>query len=82
MQPNQKWVKLGCTLMTTMLVNPEGVRYLSEDRLLAQLVDCFSNIDEVSEYLYCETCRELRGLMISHRGQPDVHRHPYSAKTV
>jgi hypothetical protein len=34
--------------MTTMLVNPEGVRYLAEDRMLAQLADCFSNIDEVS----------------------------------
>lgn len=49
MQPNQKWVRLGCMLMTTMLVNPEGVRYLSEDRLLWQLADCLNNIDEVSK---------------------------------
>lgn len=57
--------------MTTMLVNPEGVRYLAEDRLLPQLADCFSNIDEVrvelrhgailQEEKLTEVCREPLG---------------------
>jgi len=46
-QPNQKWVTLGCTLLTTMLSSPEGTRYLTEDKLVSQMASCFSDVDEV-----------------------------------
>ena len=47
-QPNHKWVKLGCSMLSTMLVNPEGVRFIIEDKLLKQLGDCFDELDQVS----------------------------------
>lgn len=47
-QPSHKWVKLGCTLLSTMLANPEGVRFMTEDKLLRQILDCFAEIDQVS----------------------------------
>ena len=31
-----------------MLVNPEGIRFLTEDKLLKQMVDCFDELDQVS----------------------------------
>jgi rapamycin-insensitive companion of mTOR len=49
-KPNQKWVKLACTLLTTMLANPDGIRYLLEDKLLRQVVECFSELDQVSYF--------------------------------
>ena len=45
-RPNHKWVKLGCSLISTMLVNPEGIRFLSEDKLLPQMVECFNELDQ------------------------------------
>ncbi|KAJ8516654.1 hypothetical protein ONZ45_g6075 [Pleurotus djamor] len=43
---NQKWVRLGCALLTTLLASPDGVRYLStEDVLLQQIVWGFSQLD-------------------------------------
>lgn len=54
-----KWVKLGCTLLTTLLANPDGVRYLKGklhaaeegDRLLKQLLKGFAQLDPVSAKL-------------------------------
>jgi len=46
-QPNHKWVKLACTVLSTMLANPEGVKYLTEDKLLRQMVECFNELDQV-----------------------------------
>lgn len=40
-------------LISTMLANTEGVKFLSEDRLLWQLADCFTNIDEVGSTIAC-----------------------------
>ncbi|KAH8114744.1 Rapamycin-insensitive companion of mTOR, N-term-domain-containing protein [Phellopilus nigrolimitatus] len=35
---NVKWIKLGCTLLTTLMANADGVRYLSmEDEFLPQI---------------------------------------------
>jgi len=30
-----------------MLANPEGIRFLTEDKLLRQIVDCFNELDQV-----------------------------------
>lgn len=48
-QPNHKWVKLACTVLSTMLANPEGIKYLTEDKLLRQMVECFNELDQVSD---------------------------------
>lgn len=47
-QPNHKWVRLGCKLVSTMLSNPEGIKFITEDKLLRQLVECFNELDQVS----------------------------------
>lgn len=46
LQPNHKWVRLACALLTTLMVNPEGQRALSEDKLLRQIVDCLTELDQ------------------------------------
>ncbi|WVQ77136.1 hypothetical protein IAR50_006819 [Cryptococcus sp. DSM 104548] len=45
-RPNYKWVKLGCSLISTMLSTPEGLKYLMEDKLLRQLLDCLNELDQ------------------------------------
>ncbi|EKM79491.1 hypothetical protein AGABI1DRAFT_120880 [Agaricus bisporus var. burnettii JB137-S8] len=41
-----KWVKLGCSLLTTLMSGGEGVRYLgNEDQLLSQIVRGFAQLD-------------------------------------
>ncbi|KAK1923142.1 Rapamycin-insensitive companion of mTOR, middle domain-containing protein [Papiliotrema laurentii] len=45
-RPNHKWVKLGCSILSTMLANPEGIRFLTEDKLLRQMADCFNELDQ------------------------------------
>ncbi|KAJ7044185.1 Rapamycin-insensitive companion of mTOR, N-term-domain-containing protein [Mycena alexandri] len=43
---NHRWVKLGCSLLTTLTSSPDGVRYLStEDPFLAQIVKSFAQLD-------------------------------------
>ena len=43
-----RWVKLGCTLLTTLLASPDGQRFLaSEDDLLNQLMRSFAQLDPV-----------------------------------
>ena len=43
-----KWVKIGCSLLSTLLANPDGVKYLaSEDEFLPQLFKGFSQLDPV-----------------------------------
>jgi len=47
-QTNLRWVKLGCTLLTTLLASPDGRRFLtSEDDLLKQLTRSFAQLDPV-----------------------------------
>lgn len=47
---NVRWVKLGCSLLNTLMATPDGVRYLSsEDPLLAQIVKSFAQLDPVSQ---------------------------------
>lgn len=41
-----KWVRLGCSLMTTLIASSDGVRYLAtEDQFLAQIVKSFAQLD-------------------------------------
>lgn len=48
---NIRWVRLGCSLLTTLLSSPEGVRYLgTEDHLLPQIVKSFDQLDPVSPH--------------------------------
>ncbi|CUA72508.1 Protein ste16 [Schizosaccharomyces pombe 972h-] [Rhizoctonia solani] len=43
---NARYIKLGCTLMTTLISTPDGQRYLmTEDTLLKQIVECLEQID-------------------------------------
>ncbi|KAJ7175920.1 Rapamycin-insensitive companion of mTOR, N-term-domain-containing protein [Mycena filopes] len=43
---NHRWVKLGCSLLTTLTSSADGVRYLStEDPFLAQIVKSFAQLD-------------------------------------
>ena len=50
LQTNQKWVRLGCSLLNTLMSTAEGVRYLSnEDQFLTQIVKAFAQLDPVSD---------------------------------
>ncbi|KAK4705182.1 rapamycin-insensitive companion of mTOR, partial [Phenoliferia sp. Uapishka_3] len=40
-----KYTQLACTILTTLIANPDGVRYLMEDKLLPQIADCLSQLD-------------------------------------
>ncbi|KAF8195553.1 Rapamycin-insensitive companion of mTOR, N-term-domain-containing protein [Pholiota molesta] len=43
---NTRWVRLGCTLLSTLMTSPEGVRYLStEDQFLTQIKKSFAQLD-------------------------------------
>lgn len=44
-RPNQKYVKVGCALMNTLLQTAEGVKYLAEHKLLRQLAECLAQCD-------------------------------------
>jgi len=47
---NVRWVRLGCSLLNTLMASPDGIRYLSsEDSLLAQIVKSFAQLDPVSQ---------------------------------
>ncbi|RDB17886.1 Target of rapamycin complex 2 subunit ste20 [Hypsizygus marmoreus] len=43
---NTKWVRLGCSLLSTLMASPDGVRYLAtEDQFLTQIVKSFAQLD-------------------------------------
>ncbi|KAF8967140.1 Rapamycin-insensitive companion of mTOR, N-term-domain-containing protein [Flammula alnicola] len=45
---NTKWVRLGCSLLTTLMASPDGVRYLStEDQFLAQIFNGVPDSDPI-----------------------------------
>ena len=49
MQANQKWVKLGCLILSTLVKTPDGSRFLlNEDDFLKDLSECFAQFDPVS----------------------------------
>lgn len=43
----QKYVKVGCALMHSLLQSPEGVRTLSDSKLLRQIAECLAQCDPV-----------------------------------
>jgi len=45
----QKYARVGCALMHTLLQTPEGVRYLSDNKLLRQIAECLAQCDPVSQ---------------------------------
>lgn len=47
-KPNQKYVKFGCLLLNTLLANPEGIKYLTESKLLRQLSECLAQLDPMN----------------------------------
>ncbi|KAK4650866.1 hypothetical protein QC762_711340 [Podospora pseudocomata] len=44
----QKYVRAGCALMHTLLQSPEGVRYLTDNKLLRQIAECLAQCDPTS----------------------------------
>jgi hypothetical protein len=47
-KPNQRYVRIGCALFQCLLLNPEGVKYLAEDKVIRQLAECLSHFDRMS----------------------------------
>ncbi|KAJ9126932.1 hypothetical protein QFC24_001163 [Naganishia onofrii] len=45
-ETNTKWIRLGTVLVATLLATESGYRYLREDRLFKQLIDCFTELDQ------------------------------------
>ncbi|KAJ0364740.1 hypothetical protein COL154_004824 [Colletotrichum chrysophilum] len=44
----QKYVRVGCALMHTLLQSPEGVDYLQDHKLLRQIAECLAQCDPSS----------------------------------
>lgn len=44
----QKYVKVGCALIHTLLQTVEGVRYLADNKLLRQIAECLAQCDPTS----------------------------------
>ena len=49
---NQKYVRVGCALVHTLLQTPEGVKYLADNKLLRQIAECLAQCDPVSYFMY------------------------------
>ena len=47
-KPNQRYVRIGCALIRTLLANPEGIAYLMDSKLLRQLAECLAQLDRQS----------------------------------
>lgn len=44
----QKYVRVGCALIHTLLQTAEGVRYLTDNKLLRQIAECLAQCDPVN----------------------------------
>ncbi|KAJ3178983.1 hypothetical protein HDU87_003252 [Geranomyces variabilis] len=40
-----KYIRTGCELMKTLLATSDGIRYLSENKLLGEIAECFAQLD-------------------------------------
>jgi rapamycin-insensitive companion of mTOR len=47
----QKYIKVGCALIHTLLQSTEGVRYLADNKLLRQIAECLAQCDPVRSRL-------------------------------
>ncbi|KAI9934669.1 hypothetical protein MW887_000286 [Aspergillus wentii] len=45
---NQRYVRTGCALMRTLVQNPEGTKYLAENKFLRQVAECLAQVDRMS----------------------------------
>ncbi|TVY29027.1 Target of rapamycin complex 2 subunit [Lachnellula hyalina] len=45
---NQKYIKVGCALIHTLLQTTEGVKYLADNKLLRQIAECLAQCDPTS----------------------------------
>lgn len=58
-KPNQRYVRVGCALIHTLLQTPDGVKFLLENKLLRQLTECLAQLDPVSECSAAEFSQHL-----------------------
>ena len=47
-KPNQRYVRVGSALIKSLLKTSDGVQYLAENKLLAQLAECLAQLDYMS----------------------------------
>ncbi|KAI8586531.1 Rapamycin-insensitive companion of mTOR, N-term-domain-containing protein [Geranomyces variabilis] len=40
-----KYIRTGCELMKTLLATSDGIRYLSDNKLLGEIAECFAQLD-------------------------------------
>lgn len=59
-KPNQRYVRVGCALVKTLLQSFEGARILVEDQFLTQLAECMAQLDPVSPRCRARSCRVSR----------------------
>lgn len=45
---NERYVRLGCTMLTMLLSSADGIRFLAEDKLLRQIGDCLMQLDPLA----------------------------------
>ncbi|KAH9889877.1 Rapamycin-insensitive companion of mTOR, N-term-domain-containing protein [Cubamyces lactineus] len=45
---NQRWVRLGCSLLDALMSSPDGIRFLHDDEFLSQLVKSFAQLDPLT----------------------------------
>ncbi|CAO1619687.1 unnamed protein product [Parajaminaea phylloscopi] len=43
--PNRVYIRLGCTLLVTLMSTPDGVKFIAEDGLLREIQEAFQQID-------------------------------------
>ena len=55
---NIRWIRLGCSFLTSLLASPDGVRFLHEDDFMNQIVKSFAQLDPVS---CLATCKPMWG---------------------
>ncbi|KFA64569.1 hypothetical protein S40285_04569 [Stachybotrys chlorohalonatus IBT 40285] len=44
----QKYIKVGCVLMNSLLQSPEGIKFLADSKLLRQIAECLAQCDPTS----------------------------------
>lgn len=59
-KPNQRYVRVGCALIQTLLQTTDGVKFLLENKLLKQLAECLAQLDPVSGRTVERSCNTLR----------------------
>lgn len=47
-KPNQRYVRVGCALIKTLLQTSDGIAYLTESKLIRQLGECVAQLDPLS----------------------------------